>query len=106
MPSSRFPDRERRAPGFTLVEMMVVLLIVASLVASLSIPLATQLQLRRNESTRQQLDEVRDALLGFAAANGRLPCPATPASRGLESFAPGGDAGNGACETFHGGLVP
>lgn len=85
---------------------MVVLVIIASLATSLMIPLAAQVQMRRNESTRQQLDEARDALLGFAAAQGRLPCPATPASRGLESFAPGGDAGNGECETFHAGLLP
>ena len=105
-PSSRCSDRRARPPGFTLVEMMVVLLIVASLATSLMIPLAAQVQMRRAEATRQQLDEARDALLGFAAAHGRLPCPATSASRGAESFAPGGDAGNGACETFHAGLLP
>ncbi len=92
--------------AFTLVEMMVVLLVVASLAVGLMIPLAAQVQLRRGEATRQQMDEARDALLGFAVAHGRLPCPATPDSRGLESFAPGGDAGNGACATFHGGLLP
>lgn len=105
-PSSRCSDANARAAGFTLVEMMVVLLIVASLATGLMIPLATQVQLRRSEATRQQLVEARDALLGFAAAHGRLPCPATAASRGQESFAAGGDAGNGACETFHGGLLP
>jgi len=106
MRSSPFPEASRRAAGFTLVEMMVVLLVVATLAAGFLIPLSAQLQLRRSEATRQLLDEARDALLGFAAAHGRLPCPATPASRGLESFAPAGDAGNGACETFHGGLLP
>lgn len=105
-PSSRCSDAAARRPGFTLVEMMVVLLIVASLATGLMIPLAAQVQVRRAEATRQQLVEARDALLGFAAAHGRLPCPATPASRGMEAFAPGGDAGNGACETFHGGLLP
>ena len=85
---------------------MVVMLVVASLAAGLMIPLAAQVQLRRSEATRQQLDEARDALLGFAVAHGRLPCPATPGSRGLESFAPGGDGGNGGCSTFHGGLLP
>ena len=106
MPSSRFPDSAHGAAAFTLVEMMVVLLVMATLAAGLMIPIAAQVHLRRAEATRQQLDEARDALLGFAVAHGRLPCPATPASRGLESFASGGDAGNGACETFHGGLLP
>jgi hypothetical protein len=62
--------------------------------------------LRRAEETRRQLDEARDALLGFAIVHGRLPCPATPASRGLEGFAPGGGPANGACATFHSGYLP
>jgi prepilin-type N-terminal cleavage/methylation domain-containing protein len=106
MPSSHCNSARRAAAGFTLVEMMVVLLIMATLATGLMIPLAAQLQLRRTESTRQLLDEARDALLGFAATHGRLPCPATPSSRGLESFAAGGDAANGACATFHGGFLP
>ena len=45
--------------------------------------------MRRQEETRRILDEAREALLGFAATHGRLPCPATSASRGEESFAAG-----------------
>lgn len=106
-PSSHCPEApRRRAAGFTLVEVVLVMLIMAMLAASLSIPLAAQLQMRRGEETRRQLEEARDALLGFAVANARLPCPATPASRGQESFAPGGSPANGACETFHGGYLP
>ena len=101
--SSRFPERAR---AFTLVEVMMVLLILAVLAAGITIPLSAQLQMRRAEETRRLLDEARDALLGFAATHGRLPCPATAASRGHEAFAPAGDAANGACETFHGGYLP
>lgn len=106
MPSSRCPEAAARAAGFTLIEVMLVMLIMAMLAATLAIPLAAQLQLRRAEETRRQLDEARDALLGFAIVHGRLPCPATLASRGLESFAPGGGPANGACETFHSGYLP
>lgn len=106
MPSSRFPEPAPGRAGFTLIEVMLVMLIMAMLAATLAVPLATQLQLRRSEETRRQLDEARDALLGFAAAHGRLPCPATRASRGLESFAAGGDAANGACRAFHSGYLP
>jgi hypothetical protein len=63
------------------------------------------MHLRRVEEARRQLDEARDALLGFAVAHGRLPCPATEASRGQERFAPGGGAADGACEAFT-GLLP
>ena len=100
MSSSRFPD------GFTLVELLVVLVVLAVLVAGLSMPLATQVQLRRQEETRRLLDTAQEALLGFAAAHGRLPCPASESSRGSESFAPGGDATNGDCSHFHDGYLP
>lgn len=91
--------------GFTLIELMVVLLVMAILASGLAIPLAAQLNARRAEDARRQLAEVRDALLGFAAAQGRLPCPAIAAG-GEEAFAPGGDPGNGECATFGAGFVP
>lgn len=84
----------------------MVLLILAILAAGITIPLTAHLNLRRAEDTRRLLDEAKEALLGFAAAHSRLPCPASASSRGAESFAPGGNAGNGACETFHGGYLP
>lgn len=95
-----------RERAFTLVELGAALLIVALLLAALAVPFAAQLQMRRHEDTRRLLDEAREALLGFAAANARLPCPASAASRGEESFAPGGDAANGHCSNFHDGFLP
>lgn len=101
------PSRCREhANAFTLIEVMVVMVILAVLAGGLAIPLATQLQLRRQEETRRQLDDAREALLGFTVAHGRLPCPATGASNGEESFAAGGAAGNGNCATFHSGYLP
>jgi prepilin-type N-terminal cleavage/methylation domain-containing protein len=102
MSSSRFPE----ARAFTLIEVMVVLVILAVLTSGLAVPLAAQLQLRRQEEARRQLEEAKDALLGFAVAHGRLPCPAAADSNGLESFAAGGDATNGNCASFHGGFLP
>ena len=102
MSSPRFPE----ARAFTLVEVMVAMLVLAVLAASLAIPIAAQVHARRLDEARRQLDEAKDALLGFAAAHGRLPCPATAASRGQERFAAGGGAADGACETFQGGWLP
>lgn len=82
----------------------MVALVLALLAAGLAIPLAAQLEARRYAETRRLLDEAREALLGFAAAAGRLPCPATEASRGEEAFAPGGSAATGACARFEGFL--
>jgi prepilin-type N-terminal cleavage/methylation domain-containing protein len=94
------------AAAFTLLEVLVAMVILAILASGLAIPLAAQLELRRQEATRRLLDEAREALLGFAAAHGRLPCPASESSRGEESFAAGGDSSNGACSNFHDGFLP
>ena len=85
---------------------MVVIVILTLLLSGLALPLAAQLQVRRAEETRRTLDVARDALLGFAASHGRLPCPASETSAGEEAFAPGGDASNGNCETFYAGWLP
>lgn len=103
---SRAPTPEPRRGGFTLVEVMVVLLVLAVMASALALPVAAQLHWRRMEEARRQMDDAREALLGFAAAQGRLPCPALEGSRGQESFAAGGDATNGECADFHGGFLP
>jgi prepilin-type N-terminal cleavage/methylation domain-containing protein len=95
-----------RNHAFTLIEIAVAILILTILASGLAMPVAAQLQLRRAEETRRLLDDARESLLGFAAANGRLPCPATETSRGEESFAPGGDGTNGNCARFYDAFLP
>jgi prepilin-type N-terminal cleavage/methylation domain-containing protein len=92
--------------GFSLLELLVVFVVIVLLSGAAALPLAAQVQLRRTDEARRMLDEARDALLGFAAAQGRLPCPATPASFGQEAFAPGSDANDGGCADFNAGLLP
>ena len=85
--------------GFTLVELAVVIVIVALLLGALLVPLATQLQQQKNRETRETLEEIREALLGYAMAQGRLPCPDRDAAPdGLEN-APCG-ASNQTAEGF------
>src|SRR3954466_13391118 len=81
--------------GFTLIELLVVMVALAVLLAGLAVPIAAQVQMRRQDETRRLLDEARDAILGFAASNGRLPCPATEDSGGTESFTATGNVTNG-----------
>jgi hypothetical protein len=50
--------------------------ILALLSSGLVLTLRAQLEQRQLAETRQALEEAREALLSFAAANGRLPCPA------------------------------
>ena len=62
--------------GFTLTELTIVLVIVALLVGGLVLPLSAQREARNIGETKRQLAEIKEALMGFAVANGRLPCPA------------------------------
>ena len=92
--------------GFTLTELAVVLVIVALLIGGLLVPLGAQDEIRRTAETRKTLADAAEALLGFAASNGRLPCPTILATHGQESFASGGDASNGNCSNFYDGYLP
>lgn len=63
--------------GFTLVELALVLLIVSLLLAGILMPLAIQRELRSYADTKKTMDQINEALMGFALVNGRLPCPAS-----------------------------
>jgi prepilin-type N-terminal cleavage/methylation domain-containing protein len=89
----------RRGRGFSLIELAIGLVIVAVLLSSLLVPLVTQVDQRRTAEAQRLLEDARNALIGFAAANGRLPCPAVNASNGAES-----PAGGGACTSWVGFL--
>lgn len=70
--------------GFTLIEMAVVFTIVAFLVGGLLIPLTTQIDVTKIQSTEKTLAQVKEALINYAVANNRLPCPASDENTGLE----------------------
>ena len=80
-----------RQTGFTLVEMAIVLLIVVLLLGGLVPTLSGQVDQRHNTETIKQLDEIQQALIGFALIYGRLPCPAIVGSNGLENPTTGGN---------------
>ena len=66
--------RDERA--FTLIELAIAVLILALLISGLLYTLTGQTEQRNFQETRLRLERARQALLGFVAANGRLPCPA------------------------------
>ncbi len=87
--------------GFTLTEMAIVMLIVALLIGGMIAPLSVQRDIQNSNDAQKQLSDILEALLGFAAAQGRLPCPAVGGSTGFESL-----LSTGACSNNYDGFVP
>jgi prepilin-type N-terminal cleavage/methylation domain-containing protein len=86
--------------GFSLVELAVVMVIIGLLIGGLLTPMSAQQEMSKTNEAKIQLEDIRDALMGYAAINGRLPCPATHLTNGAES---GGGAAN--CGVQH-GFIP
>lgn len=85
------------------------MVIVALLVGGMLLPLSAQKDMQYTSETKTLMSDVRDALLGYVTINGRLPCPANPAT-------PTGSVGAGleyplnaaktACSTSSEGVLP
>lgn len=80
--------------------MAIVLVIVSTLLGGLLISLSQTQEMNNRRNAEAKLDDIVEALYGYAQATGRLPCPATPTSNGAEV-----PVGGGACTEEH-GLVP
>ncbi len=63
--------------GFSLIELAVVLVIIGTLIGSFIGTLGSRIDTSRRNDTRDQLEEIKIALYGFAMSqvNPRLPCP-------------------------------
>jgi len=96
--------RVKTTRGFTLIEMSIVLIVVSLILAGVLKTVGVQRQQLKRDETRQQLETIKEALIGFALTNGRLPCPDTdvPAD-GIEN--PPGPASGTPC-TSDEGVIP
>lgn len=93
--------------GFTLVEMAMVLMIVGLLLGGLMPTILTQMESQRINETRKQLDEIQQALIGYAIINGRLPCPADGTIPTIPGVANGAGQEKTSCaEDANGGVLP
>ena len=92
--------RTYRTAGFTLTELAIVLVIVALLVGGMMVSLTASRDIANEKETQKQLASINEALLGFAVAQRRLPCPAAPNSTGVESPA------GGVCTDSFNGFLP
>lgn len=68
-----------KSTGFTLIELAMVIFIISLLVGGLLSPLSSQLEARNRRMVEVQLEEIKEALIGYAMINGRLPCATTQA---------------------------
>jgi prepilin-type N-terminal cleavage/methylation domain-containing protein len=91
------------ASGFTLIELAIGIVVIAMLLGGILVPLRTQVETRKIDETQRMLAQAREAVLGYAVANGYFPCPADNASNGAEALPPDPpgpaphDSGNGIC---------
>ena len=97
--------RPRLQQGFTLAELAIVMVIVTFLLGGMMTMFSSQTDTRKWNDTQSRLEAARDAILGFAIANGRLPCPANSTSAGAEAPAGGGVCGSGNPQDYYGGVV-
>ncbi len=72
--------------GFTLVEMSIVLIIIGFLIGGMFAPLSMQMNQQKIRDTKKTLETIKEALMGYAILNNRLPCPALD-NNGNESTA-------------------
>lgn len=93
----------RHTRGFTLAEIAIVTLILGLMMAGVLGAVTNQINQGRVNATQRQLDEIREALLGFAASNGYLPCPDTDGD-GVENAPNRGVATLLACSNVEGFL--
>jgi type II secretory pathway pseudopilin PulG len=70
--------------GFTLIETAVVLMILGLVLGGLITAIGQITQNKRRSDAQALINRVEEALYGFAQANGRLPCPASNVSNGVE----------------------
>lgn len=67
--------RRHASAGFSLIEMAMVLIIMTLVLGGLMMPLSAQIEQRNRTETQRTLEDAKEALIGYAVANGVLPCP-------------------------------
>ncbi|MFT4815751.1 MAG: type II secretory pathway pseudopilin PulG [Pseudohongiellaceae bacterium] len=87
------------ASGFSIFELAIVLAIVSTLLGGLLLSLSEVRESNNRTDAKSTMDEIKQALYGFAQTNGRLPCPATTTSLGAEA-----PLGGGVCTQRYGFL--
>ena len=64
--------------GFSLIEMAFVLVIITLLLGGLLVPFATQVEQRRIAETQKAMEEIKEALIGYALSHSSTSTPIQP----------------------------
>ncbi|MCF8184500.1 MAG: hypothetical protein K9J43_05940, partial [Polynucleobacter sp.] len=91
---------KQRQQGAALLMLLMIFGVLGSYYAVRAFGGASQ-QVEQEAASLAAVVQSTDALLGYAAINGRLPCPATAASNGAES-----PIGGGVCTNPYNGFLP
>ncbi|MCK6413159.1 MAG: prepilin-type N-terminal cleavage/methylation domain-containing protein [Azonexus sp.] len=75
---------KQQTAGFSLIELAIALVVIALLLGALLPLQGARREIAARQEAQQLLEQVRDSLLGFTLAHGRLPCPAAPGGDGRE----------------------
>ncbi|MDX2225060.1 MAG: prepilin-type N-terminal cleavage/methylation domain-containing protein [Rhodospirillaceae bacterium] len=67
---------DRRAAGFTLIEIAIVLVVIGLLLSGGLLAISPVVQQSKVTETKAKIASVESALVAYAIANGCLPCPA------------------------------
>ena len=94
--------RQIRLKGFSLIEMAVVLFIIALLLGGLLPTVSSQIDQQRRNETRKQLEDISNAMLGYAVINGFLPCPTTASAPSAPLYG----SADAICNFTVGGYLP
>jgi len=87
--------------------MAVAVFIIALLLGSILVPLTTQVEQRQISDAQKSIEEIKEALAGFAAANGHLPCPDKTTAAGAGTANDGQEdvtVATGVCVTSEGNM--
>lgn len=100
-------NRGGQRSGFTLIELAISMLIITLLATVLLTPISTQITQSRMTQAKADLDQINEALIGFALAQGkpRLPCPDATTGAGANDGVEESPCGTNAGQSV-GGNVP
>ncbi|HEY8100791.1 MAG TPA: prepilin-type N-terminal cleavage/methylation domain-containing protein [Burkholderiaceae bacterium] len=96
--------------GFTVLELAVVLFIIGLVLGGAIMALTAQIDIKRSNDTQKGLEDIKEALIGFAIKNKYLPCPdkTTAAGAGVAPNTPNDGledvTAGGACVTQEGNV--